>query len=295
MDTAPRLRAEDRPEFEKILNSVLRTEEIQGALRGLPTGLNSEQLRTRVLRAADTVATAAAAEYGVYLALQARASSGAAGYGSPEARGPVAGRQPSPGAAIRRADLAPLLAVLVPFLAGIAALLFLVLGYGLGAVGAGLAISGPLITAGLVAGAVSVAALAIGLAGLLVTALRGGSVARVGGSAQARLAEARKSWLHALRERAVLPYVREQLADHMQAAGGGAAEPSESTGGGGVNLVRGRPRLGYSRPAFAGPGPSGLTDENGDESRAPGTDAARFTSPGFTSYQGPPDSGTGQR
>jgi hypothetical protein len=230
MDTAPRLRAEDRPEFERILNSVLRTEEIQGALRGLPAGLNGEQLHTRVLRAADTVATAAAA------ALQARASSGAAGYGSPEARGPAAGRQPSPGAAITRADLAPLLAVLVPFLAGIAALLFLVLGYGLGAVSGGLAISGPLITAGLVAGAVSVAALAIGLAGLLITALRGGSVARVGESAEARLVGARESWLDALRERGILPYVRQQLADHVQAVGGGAAEPSGSPSGGGVNL-----------------------------------------------------------
>jgi hypothetical protein len=62
MDSASGLRAEDRPEFERILDGVLRSEEIERALRGLPAVLNSEQLRTRVLRAADTVAAAAAAE-----------------------------------------------------------------------------------------------------------------------------------------------------------------------------------------------------------------------------------------
>src|SRR5258708_1623966 len=116
MDSTPRLRADDRPEFEGVLDEALHSEEIQSRLRGSGTGLDSEQLRTLTLRAAEMIATVAAPEYGAYVALLDRehAASGADGDRT----------------AARGAGLVPLLAVLVPFLAGIAALLLLALGYG---------------------------------------------------------------------------------------------------------------------------------------------------------------------
>jgi hypothetical protein len=210
MDSTPRLRADDRPEFEGVLDEALHSEEIQSRLRGSGTALDSEQLRTLTLRAAEMIATAAAPEYGAYVALLDREHAASGADGDRTAAG--------------GAGLVPLLAVLVPFLAGIAALLLLALGYGLRAAG-GIAIAGPLIASGLIAAGVCVAALVVAAVGLLLTAVRGGSASRGG-----RVAEARAAWRSALRDRGVLPYLRRQLADQAPGDGGGGDATSEPPG-----------------------------------------------------------------
>jgi hypothetical protein len=166
------LRAEDRPEFERALDEALRTQGVQAALLDLPAGLNSEQLHTRAVRAADAIAGAAVLEYEAYVSLREQAK----------------GEADSPGVAVEGAGLLPVLAVLVPFLSGLAALLFLALGYVLQAAGHGFAIGRPLVQAGLLAGVVCAGALAVDLVGLLLTALRGGGDrdARGEGSGQAQ-------------------------------------------------------------------------------------------------------------
>lgn len=232
----PYLRAEDRPQYERALDEALRTQEVRAALLTVAAGVNSEQLRTSAMRAADAIAGAAASEYAAYVSLREQANTEAA----------------SPGTAGKGVGLLPLLAVLVPFLSGLAAVLFLAVGYVLEAAGDGFAIGRPLIEAGLVAGVVCAAALVIDLGGLLLTARRG-SGARGEGSEQAQVvAQARENWRRALLDRGILPYLHGQLAEHVQTS---HSPEAPRTGG---SPVREQPR--FASPDFTSPdheGPSG--------------------------------------
>lgn len=69
MTRASHLLTEDRPEFERLLDTALHNAEFTvGAGRGRP--LNPEQLRTRALGATAEISATASAEYERYVGLR---------------------------------------------------------------------------------------------------------------------------------------------------------------------------------------------------------------------------------
>ncbi|MFJ5613453.1 hypothetical protein ACIQCJ_29230 [Streptomyces sp. NPDC093221] len=227
MDSAKRPDDIYRADFAQVLDQALRGERVRLALRALPGAPNTEQLRTAALADADAIGATAAAEYERYTGLRAHS------------RGrvrPVVRAVGGPG-------VLATLAVLVPMLSGIAAAIFLVLGYGIRAVASGAGISAPLIDIGFLCAAVFGVSLLIGLAGLALTARRDGAVTRESRD----VTEAHEAWRQALLVRGVLPYLLDRLAREAGAAAPRAVGPPPV----GVDLVRQRPRLGYSSPGFS--------------------------------------------
>ncbi|MFF4650308.1 hypothetical protein [Streptomyces sp. NPDC001380] len=295
MNTAPHLRPEDRPDFERVLDEALHTDAVRHALRTPGAPLNAEQLRTRALAAAAGVADAAAGEYGLYTALRDRVrESAAAPRGG--AGGPADGR--GAGADGAGAGAVPVMGVLAPILAWAAALIFLLLGYGLRAADPDLAFARSLVTAGWVSLAVGAVAMVAGIVGLLLTALRDGSTPPDGQDPElyAELAGAKDAWRTALRDRGVVPYLLSVLdgapggpeapagapgSTGYDGPAGPAAGPGSGPGAaapGGVSLVRERPRLGFTSPGFTSPGPEPTPGRvRGD---APGR--APFSSPDYS-------------
>ncbi|MFD5917772.1 hypothetical protein ACFVYP_11775 [Kitasatospora sp. NPDC058201] len=230
MNDAPHLLAEDRPDFERLLDEALRDDTVLTVLRapGAPT---TDRLRDRALHDADTAAAPAATEYEHYLRLRENLRS------TPRPDGPVgpSGEATAPGllAQLSSSDggagLLPVLTVLTPILAWAAALVLLLLGYGLRAADPDLALGRSLLTAGWLALATGVAAMAVGIVGLILTALRDGSAAPVPAGADpdlaAELADARRDWQRALRERALPSYL---------AAAARAGGPDGAPGGNGL-------------------------------------------------------------
>ncbi|MFJ1582153.1 hypothetical protein ACIOC1_02410 [Streptomyces sp. NPDC088197] len=313
MTSAPHLLTEDRPDFERALDEALRTvlrdhgpdreralgpdggdvEESRPASRRTNhsnghSALNSEQLRTLALGAAELIADAATAEYETYRGVReasreaaresARArdnrSFGYAAMGVAEGAGSGAG-------------LIAVLAVLTPLLAGAAAVIFLLIGYALRAMAPEPAIASPLRTAGWLFAAVTAASILLGAVGLLLTALRDGSSA-IHDSPDAlppEVADARDAWYRALLERGMLPFLED-------AAAGAALAPTsahEPPHGPAVSPVPGpatgqdlsrMPRLGYSRPDFSSPAPDPAAPL---PPAAPRFSGPRYSSPDFTS------------
>ncbi|MCT2589290.1 hypothetical protein LHJ74_04970 [Streptomyces sp. N2-109] len=70
MNSAPHLLAEDRPEFERVLDEVLRTAHARPGLAELWHGRSGEQLRAMALSAAGPIASSAAPEYQRYTSLR---------------------------------------------------------------------------------------------------------------------------------------------------------------------------------------------------------------------------------
>ncbi|MGW2249523.1 hypothetical protein ACWCXH_04925 [Kitasatospora sp. NPDC001660] len=271
MTNPPPLHAEDRPEYERLLAEALRDGTVLTALRA-PGALTVGQLRIRALRDADGVAAAAATEYEHYTRLRDSLRN------TPP---PAEGVEPTaPGllAQLRSADggagLFPVLTVLTPILAWAAALVLLLLGYALRAADSGLVLARSLLTAGWVALAAGVVAMTVGIVGLVLTALRDGSGAPAGTDPvlAAELADARRAWRTALRDRGLLPYLHASLP----------AVPAH------------RPDFtgpGYTPPGFTGPGSGGLTDPEGRTSRPAAFTPPDFTTPGYTppGFTGPDD------
>ncbi|RKE20380.1 hypothetical protein [Streptomyces sp. TLI_171] len=295
MSNPPRLLAEDRAEYARLLDEALRDPSVRQALAAPGEHLTAEQLHTKALADADTVAAPAAAEYEHYLALRTALAERPDG-------APPAG----PG-------VFPVLTVLTPVLAGAAGLILLLLGWLLRAAAPDLALGRSTVTAGVVALAVAAAALLIGGAGLVLTALRDAAAPdRADPQQHADLAEARAAWQAALRERALLPWLHANLgaAPAAQVPRARTAPPDlhspgysratysspgfSSPGAEGLTDPQGRhPRHaefsgpGYSSPDFTSPGPEGLTDDRG----RPRPDGPGFTSPGperLTDPQGRP-------
>ncbi|MGW7612187.1 hypothetical protein ACWGKW_34025 [Streptomyces sp. NPDC054766] len=153
--------------------------------------------------------------------------------------------------------------VLASVLAGITAAILLLVGYSLKLLDPAPAIAQTLLTTGWVLGAVTAAAVIVGTAGLLLTALRDSSSslrAGVGGELSEQVARAKQAWLDALLERGILPFLREVLAGPGSVAlGRPAPAPSRI------------PHLGYGRPGFSSP------------DGGPAADPRRsFSSPDFT-------------
>ncbi|MFD7643852.1 hypothetical protein ACFV4P_24705 [Kitasatospora sp. NPDC059795] len=275
MSHPPRLLAEDRADFARLLDEALRDPAVRQALAAPGAHLTAEQLHTRALADADTVAAPAAPEYVRYLELRTALAERPNG-------------TPPPGA-----GLFPVLTVLTPVLAGSAGLALLILGWLLRVAAPGLALGRSTVTAGLLALAIAAAALLIGGAGLVLTARRDASRTPVADLPQpVELAEARTVWHAALRERALLPWL---LADHAAAPGTAVPRPRTAppdlhspgfsragyagpgfTSPGGSARPSGFTGPGHSSPDFTSPGPEGLTDDQGRKRK----DGPRFTGPG---------------
>ncbi|MBV6701739.1 hypothetical protein [Kitasatospora aureofaciens] len=271
MTNPPPLHAEDRPEYERLLAEALRDGTVLTALRA-PGALTADQLRIRALRDADTIAAAAATEYRHYTELRdsLRSTPPPAEGAEPTAPGLLSQLRSANGGA----GLFPVLTVLTPILAWAAALVLLLLGYTLRAADPGLTLARSLLTAGWVALAAGVAAMTVGIVGLVLTALRDGTAAPAGTDPElaAELADARREWRAALRDHGLLPYLHAGLP----------AVPVP------------RPDFtspGYTSPAFSSPGADGLTDPEGRTPRPAAFTGPDFTGPGYTppGFTGPDD------
>lgn len=285
MNSAPHLLNEDRAEFARILDEALRTAEYRpGDLTGA-TGkqLSTEQLRAMALSATTAIAACATAEYQRYVQLRAevRAPARAPSAAGAEPTGAAdGGAGPATAAALDEAEttgagLTAMIAVLAPVLAGIAAVLFLLIGYVLSAISPDKSLARPLISVGWIFAALTAAGTLVAMGGLLVTALRNGSSAQTAADDVGEALQlAREAWRSALLERGLLPFLREALADP-------AATPDDDP----TRYVPRRttspesriPTLGYTRPEFTSP-------DSGSSGSRP-----RYSSPDFTSpeYGGP--------
>ncbi|MEU9129288.1 hypothetical protein AB0D08_14480 [Kitasatospora sp. NPDC048540] len=268
MRNAPHLLAEDRPDFARVLDEALRDGSVQAALRTPGPHLNAEQLHTKAMLAAAGINAEAAAEYQHYLTLR-DALGGAA-------TTPSGGPDPGPGA-----GLLPVLTTLTPVLAGAGGGILLLIGYTVRTAEPAVTLGRTLVTAGWVAVVIALAALLIGGVGLLLTAHRDGSPTPAGQDPHlhADLAEARRAWLTALRERALIPYLLANLDSEpaLSPQPGGRPSPPDL-------LSPGYSSARYSSPGFSSPGVEGVTDPQGRIPRP-----AEFTGPGYTSpdFTGP--------
>ncbi len=194
------LKAEDRADFEQVLDQVLDSPRIRRALRHTEKDVDAARLRTRALRHRFAIAAAAAGEYRHYVRL--RTSSG----------------QPAGSDSVGRGLLGAL-AVLAPVLGAVAAAVFLFLGYSLHAIDAQFRLADGLVTAGWVSAAVAAFAAVVGLTGVLVSAIRNraadyavrsyDTAPRADDTVDSgpAAAEARDAWHQALRDRGILPYL----------------------------------------------------------------------------------------
>ncbi len=261
MNSAPHLLAEDRPEFERTLDEALRTARERPELAAGGGRLNSDQLRAAALNAREIINGHALAEYDHYVKVRGELRAPSL---------PTTLLAPGVGehAETTGAGAIAVVAVLTPVLAGIAAVVLLLVGFSLRMLTPPPAIADALLTAGWVFAALAAAGLLGAAVGLLFTALRNGSTAFRAGHRDASAEEvdrARDAWTEALMERGIVPFLREALAE--------APEPDASTPG--PPRQSGRiPGLGYSRPDFSSPG------ENGHKTR-PSYSSPDFSSPDF--------------
>jgi hypothetical protein len=325
MDSAPYLQAEDTPDFERILEELLQHDEIRQVLRRAPGAPGSSRLHSLALRDSGVIAAGASAEYAYYCEVreQVRSTAPVPDLGRIGGDDPAQWQAPeNPLDAAERAGWVPLIAVLLPILSGLSAIVMLLLGYVIRAEHVGL--GQPLVTAGFVAAVVCAASIAVDIIGLLLTAARDAANPPPGRNPElyAELARARDTWRQALRDRALLPYLLAQIGppevayprpvrptDATPAAPARAPSParaparpteggpvtttpgpeptggSDSGSGTGISLVRARPRsrLGYSSPGFTSPGAERISDAEGHDQEADPEAEPHFSSPGFTS------------
>ncbi len=202
MNVAPHLLTEDRAEYERVLDDALSTAHARPDLAGAGTRLTLAQLRAMTLNATMLVTSAAASEYDHFVKVreQNRATLGA--------RPAETSDRPGAGPGV-----VAILTVMVPVLAGTAAVIFLLVGAVLRALAPTVVFGATLLTAGLVFGAVAAAGLLGAAVGLLMTALRNSPVAvRTGTAPDDELSRAREAWRRALLERGILPFLRDALA-----------------------------------------------------------------------------------
>ncbi|MCX5200010.1 hypothetical protein OG897_00830 [Streptomyces sp. NBC_00237] len=282
MNSAPHLLAEDRPEFERTLGEALRTAHERPELAAPDGRLNSEQLRTAALSAREIINEHARTEYDHYVKVRTELRAPAL---------PATLLTPGIGenAEATGAGAVAVVAVLTPVLAGIAAVVLLLVGYLLRMLKPQPAVADALLTAGWIFAALTAAGLLGAAIGLLFTALRNGSTAFQVGHRDAGTEEvdrARDAWTEALLERGIIPFLREALAKPPE-TGPSGTEPS-GAGRPGSKAPEppqqsGRiPGLGYSRPDFSSPSENG-SNSNGHKSRP------SYSSPDFSSpdYGGP--------
>ncbi|MGV9449735.1 hypothetical protein [Streptomyces sp. NPDC003635] len=276
MNSVPQhLHSEDRQEYERILDEVLRSAPTRPELAAVGQRLNSEQLRTMALNATAIITAAAATEYQHYVKVREElrqpapsTPSSVRETGSTESGSGAMGLAATMGEATAEtagAGVVAVAAVLTPVLAGIAAAIFLLVGYILKMLTPEPAFAQTMLTTGWVFGAVTAAAILVAAVGLLLTALRNRPALDTGpyGELSIEVTRAREAWREALLERGILPFLRDALADPGTAALHRTAPPAPTSR---------IPNLGYDRPGFSSPG----------EGPASGPRPS-FTSPDYTS------------
>ena len=261
MNSAPHLLAEDRPEYERILDDALRHAHERPDLAAVGERLNAVQLRTMALDATELITSTAATEYKHYVEAREELRGPADGTDQDANPGPGTGRSHHSGAGV-----GAVVTVLTPVLAGTAAFIFLLAGYLLRLLDPAPSFASTMVSAGWFFAAVTAAAILVAAVGLLITALRNGSAAQPVEDDEEELPEdvarAREAWRHALLERGILPFLRDALADPD--AGPASRTPVRS-----ANRI---PKIGYSPPDFSSP--------DGGPAAGP---RPTFTSPDFTS------------
>ncbi|MFF2327614.1 MULTISPECIES: hypothetical protein [unclassified Streptomyces] len=261
MNSAPHLLAEDRPEYERILDDALRHAHERPDLAALGERLNAVQLRTMALDATKMITETAATEYQHYVKAREELRAPAEGEGQDAGSDSGTDARNQSGA-----GTGAVIAVLAPVLAGTAAFIFLLAGYLLRLLNPPPSFASTMVSAGWFFAVVMAAAILVAAIGLLITALRNGSATDSAEDAARELPEdvarAREAWRHALLERGILPFLRDALADPD--AGRASRTPHRS-----ANRI---PKIGYSRPDFSSP----------DDGPAAGP-RPTFTSPDFTS------------
>lgn len=286
MNSAPHLRLEDRPEFERVLDEALRgMARSENAAR---PQLTTAQLRALAIGDAATIAAGAANEYAEYVRVRERlrqpapaAGGSDSGTNTPDGTASAGARGGPPSLADSingnaGAGLFAVVSVLMPVLAGTAAVIFLLVGYALGVISPEPTLAEPMRNVGWVFAVVTVVFAVIGAISLLLTASRNAPTARRGtktshsGMAD-EVSVARAAWRHALTQRGIHPYLRE--AQLRYAEGEGAHQPPNPRTAA-DDAMRG-PRLGYSGPDFSSP----TTDGRGSAD----SEGHRFSSPKYTS------------
>ncbi|OII69492.1 hypothetical protein [Streptomyces sp. CC77] len=212
MKSAPHLLPEDRADFERLLDDVLRAARDHPALAGIGRRLTAGQLRALALDASAVISTAAATEYAHFVrAREEHRRRPGVSASAPDPGAPADGVMPGAG-------LGVVVTVLAPVLAGSAAVVLLLLGYVLKMLDPPPDVAAPLLSAGWFFAAVAVAGLFAAIVGILVTALRNRAnevtAARAaGGGPLDETARAREAWHRALLERGILPFLRDVLAE----------------------------------------------------------------------------------
>ncbi|WP_326614404.1 hypothetical protein OG949_39690 [Streptomyces scopuliridis] len=261
MNRSDRLRPEDKRDYERVLDRALNSPRIREAIRSADAVVNAEQLRTKALGARATITAAVLPEYRLYLRLRTDSSTvPPAGSGGKNDNGEGGG-----GAGGGRSSRGIMGAVgfLVPALAAMATIAFLVVGYGLrlATTGSRSRLADGLVTAGWVAAAVAVLAALLGLVGVLVTASRNRAIAYAdhASATDPAVSEARETWHRALLDRGIYPF----LLDRLRAAGSGDTPEGASPD------TDDDQDPGFSSPGFSSP----------DFTRPPGFSSPDFSSP----------------
>ncbi|WP_052706534.1 hypothetical protein [Streptomyces rubellomurinus] len=200
MDRPLRLPQQDRADFETELGRALAGARVRTALlEAGDDGHGVERLRRSARENAEFVLAAAAPEYERYVELRADADA--------VARLPV-----DVPAAGRVSGWWGVVGVIAPIVAGAAAAVFLLLGYGFGLAEDLEVLGRALVTAGWIAAGVAAVSLLVGGLGLLGAASRARSAetAEEAGAA-GELTRARDAWRAALAERGLVPYLVSQV------------------------------------------------------------------------------------
>ncbi|MFI1826570.1 hypothetical protein ACH41E_08940 [Streptomyces sp. NPDC020412] len=259
MNSAPHLQNEDRAEFERLLEDALRNAHERPDLATVGQRLNAAQLRTMALNATALITASAAPEYEHYVRIREEARSPTAAGDRDRPRIHVDGDGSGAG-------FAAVVAVLAPVLAGIAALLFLLVGYVLKMLDPPPSFAQALVSAGWFFAALTAAAILYAGVGLLRTALRNSATQlpaeELSNELPDEVARAKDAWLHAVLERGVLPFLRIALEDP-------AVDP---VSGAPPRPVTRMPKVGYDSPDYSSP----------SEGKSAGQ-RPTFTSPDFTS------------
>ncbi|MPY52290.1 hypothetical protein [Streptomyces acidicola] len=282
MNRSDRLRPEDKRDYERVLDRALRSPRVREALERADAVVNTEQLRTKALGARATITAAALPEYRLYLRLRTDAERPAKTPGvSPGGNGADSvrsgdGSERSGGSS---QGLLGAVGLLLPALAVMAAIAFLVVGYALGLVNSHSQLAEGLVTAGWIAASVAVLAALLGLVGMLVTASRNRAIAYADHACDTdpAVAAARETWHRALLDRGIQPFLLDRL--RANSAGTGEGTPT-----GASPDTEADPNPGFSSPGYSSPDFTGSPDFTSPD----------FTSPDFTSpdFTGPAKHGT---
>jgi hypothetical protein len=274
MNSAEVLPPEDRAEFERALDEALRSAR-------LTTGADrfaDDELRALALGAVPRIAAAAEEEYRRFAQLRHELR-------RPGRTSPATPPTPTPSHpggngsdSGSGSGVVAVAAALVPVLAVIAALIFLLLGYALGLADPEPAIAERMRQVGWVFAVLAGVGVLLAVAGLVAAAVSNGARTSIrarpaGGTGPLaeEVARAREEWRRALLEHGIMPFLREHAPQHGDEAG-----------------ERRTPRLRFSSPDFSSPDFDSRTPTQGGSATRPryshpDYSGPRFGRPDFTS------------